>query len=183
MPKRSVTYRKQHEQVDEKKQYPVVDAVRILKAMGEVTPPKKYKGAKKRKGFDQTVELVMHLGIDPKQADQMIRGAVSLPKGIGATKRVIAFCPEDMAAQAKEAGFLRPDLDPKLAASMGVALHLGWLVFEPHLMNAAGYKKRDRERVRTEVFRTYLKFILTDKEVLGFGSWMLGDRSMKAGGS
>ena len=77
-----------------------------------------------------------------------------------------------VAMQAKEAGFLRSDLDPKLAASMGVALHLGWLVFEPHLMNAAGHKKRDRDRVRAEVFRTYLKLILSDQDVLGFGNWM-----------
>ena len=42
--------------------------------------------------FDQSVECVMHLGIDPKQADQMIRGALSLPNGIGKARRVIAFC-------------------------------------------------------------------------------------------
>jgi large subunit ribosomal protein L1 len=42
--------------------------------------------------FDQTVELVLSLGIDPRQADQALRGSVSLPHGVGATKRVIAFC-------------------------------------------------------------------------------------------
>ena len=41
--------------------------------------------------FDQSVECVMHLGIDPKQADQMIRGAISLPNGIGKARKVIAF--------------------------------------------------------------------------------------------
>jgi large subunit ribosomal protein L1 len=54
--------------------------------------------------FDQSVELCMHLGIDPKQADQMIRGSLSLPHGIGATKRVVAFCSEDKVADAKAAG-------------------------------------------------------------------------------
>src|SRR5690348_7362308 len=44
--------------------------------------------------FDQSVELIFSLGIDPKQADQMIRGSVSLPHGIGKTKRVVAFCNE-----------------------------------------------------------------------------------------
>ena len=42
--------------------------------------------------FDQTVECVMQLGIDPKQADQLVRGAISLPNGIGKQKRVVAFC-------------------------------------------------------------------------------------------
>jgi len=78
----------------------------------------------------------------------------------------------EVATQAKEAGFLLAELDPKLVASMGVALHLGWLVFEPHLMDAAGHKKRDRDRVRAEIFRTYLRLILSDKDVLGFGNWI-----------
>ena len=46
--------------------------------------------------FDQSVELIFSLGIDAKQADQMIRGSLSLPHGIGKTKRVIAFCPEHL---------------------------------------------------------------------------------------
>ncbi|MEM9915483.1 MAG: 50S ribosomal protein L1 [Planctomycetota bacterium] len=55
--------------------------------------------------FDQTVELHMHLGIDPKQADQMLRGSVSLPHGIGgATKKVVAFCAPEKVEEAKAAG-------------------------------------------------------------------------------
>src|SRR4051794_11722267 len=50
--------------------------------------------------FDQSVELIFSLGIDPKQADQMIRGSVSLPHGIGKAKRVVAFCPDHLAPQA-----------------------------------------------------------------------------------
>ena len=48
--------------------------------------------------FDQSVELIFSLGIDPKQADQMIRGSLSLPHGVGKTKRVVAFCPDHLAA-------------------------------------------------------------------------------------
>jgi len=60
-------------------------------------------------GFDQTVECVLHLGIDPKQADQLIRGSISLPHGIGKQKKVIAFCDDSdveavIAAGATEAG-------------------------------------------------------------------------------
>jgi large subunit ribosomal protein L1 len=57
--------------------------------------------------FDQSVELIFSLGIDPKQADQMIRGSLSLPHGVGKTKRVVAFCPEHLAAGATAAGAIR----------------------------------------------------------------------------
>src|SRR5690242_17116183 len=57
--------------------------------------------------FDQTVELIFSLGIDPKQADQMIRGSLSLPHGVGKTKRVVAFCPDHLAPQALAAGAVR----------------------------------------------------------------------------
>ncbi|HVT87323.1 MAG TPA: 50S ribosomal protein L1 [Tepidisphaeraceae bacterium] len=57
--------------------------------------------------FDQSVELIFSLGIDPKQADQTIRSSVSLPHGIGKAKRVIAFCPDHLAEQAKAAGAIK----------------------------------------------------------------------------
>src|SRR5213595_200877 len=57
--------------------------------------------------FDQTVELVFSLGIDPKQADQMIRGSISLPHGVGKAKRVIAFCPDHLVPIALNAGAVR----------------------------------------------------------------------------
>ncbi|NNM84840.1 MAG: 50S ribosomal protein L1 [Phycisphaerales bacterium] len=61
------------------------------------------KGFKKTK-FDESVNLVVHLGIDPKQADQMVRGSVSLPKGIGKTRKVIAFVQGANVDLAKNAG-------------------------------------------------------------------------------
>src|SRR5438105_14669027 len=54
--------------------------------------------------FDQSVELIFSLGIDPKQADQMIRGSLSLPHGVGKTKRVVAFCPDHLVPAATAAG-------------------------------------------------------------------------------
>jgi len=57
--------------------------------------------------FDQTVELVFSLGIDPKQADQMIRGSISLPHGVGKAKRVIAFCPDHLVTVALNAGAIK----------------------------------------------------------------------------
>lgn len=112
MPQRSVTYRKQREVAGkEGQQFPLTEAIKLLKQMGDITPSRKFKGAKKPKGFDQTVEIVMHLGIDPKQADQMIRGSLSLPKGIGKSKKVIAFCPPEMADVAREAGAVEAGAD------------------------------------------------------------------------
>ena len=57
--------------------------------------------------FDQSVELIFSLGIDPKQADQAVRSSISLPHGIGKAKRVIAFCPDHLADVAKAAGAIK----------------------------------------------------------------------------
>src|SRR5580765_3543888 len=57
--------------------------------------------------FDQSVELIFSLGIDAKQADQMIRGSLSLPHGIGKAKRVVAFCPDHLIPMATAAGAVR----------------------------------------------------------------------------
>jgi len=54
--------------------------------------------------FDQTVELALHLGIDPRQAEQALRGSIAMPHGIGQTRKVIAFCEEADVEKAIEAG-------------------------------------------------------------------------------
>ena len=61
--------------------------------------------------FDQTVECVLWLGIDPKQADQLIRGSLSLPHGVGKQKRVIAFCDDTQVEAAKKAGAVEAGTD------------------------------------------------------------------------
>ena len=78
----------------------ITDPVAVDQAVDAV---KKFKPTK----FDQSVELIFSLGIDPKQADQMIRGSLSLPHGIGKAKRVIAFCPEHLVTGALNAGAIR----------------------------------------------------------------------------
>lgn len=80
------------------------------KAVAEVLPVEKAIGVLKSfpaTKFDQSVELIFSLGIDAKQADQMIRGSLSLPHGVGKTKRVVAFCPEHLVAAATGAGAVR----------------------------------------------------------------------------
>lgn len=88
--------------------------------------------------FDQTVECVMHLGIDPKQADQMIRGAISLPNGIGKARRVIAFCDDSEAEAAKAAGAIEAGCDDLIKKVAD-----GWMDFDvaiasPKVMGKAG---------------------------------------------
>ena len=78
----------------------ITEPVALDKAVSAV---KAFKATK----FDQSVELIFSLGIDPKQADQMIRGSLSLPHGVGKTKRVVAFCPDHLAAGALAAGAVR----------------------------------------------------------------------------
>ncbi|PCJ99330.1 MAG: 50S ribosomal protein L1 [Zetaproteobacteria bacterium] len=78
--------------VDREKFYALNDAIALLKEVS--------KGSK----FDETVEIAMNLGVDPKHADQQVRGMVSLPNGTGATVRVAVFAKDDKAKEAKEAG-------------------------------------------------------------------------------
>ncbi|MBK6941022.1 MAG: 50S ribosomal protein L1 [Planctomycetes bacterium] len=105
-------------------------------ALGEaVKVLKKFKPAK----FDETVELVMNLGIDPKKSDQMIRGAVSLPKGIGKNVRVVVFCKDDKAKLALDAGAIAAGGDD-LAAKIR---DQNWLDFDvaiatPDMMGVVG---------------------------------------------
>ena len=75
--------------------------------------------------FDQTVDCVIRLGIDPKQADQMIRGSISLPKGIGKSRRIIVFCPDESAEAAKAAGAVEAGADDLIKKVQD-----GWMDFD-----------------------------------------------------
>lgn len=88
--------------------------------------------------FDQTVEIAMRLGIDPKQADQLVRGALVLPHGIGKVQRVIVFAKGDNVAAAKEAG-----ADEVGAEDLAKKIKDGWLDFDvciatPDMMGLVG---------------------------------------------
>ncbi len=91
MAKHSKRYRKLATQVDEKQLVPLDQAVAVLKSFNTTK-------------FDQTVEIAIRLGIDPKQADQLVRGSLVLPHGIGKTQRVVVFAKGDLAEVAKAAG-------------------------------------------------------------------------------
>jgi large subunit ribosomal protein L1 len=89
--KRSKAYRQVAELIDPEKIYSPLEAVQIAK---QASPTK----------FDATVEAAMRLGVDPRKADQMVRGTVSLPHGTGKTVRVIVFATGDKAEEARAAG-------------------------------------------------------------------------------
>ena len=88
--------------------------------------------------FDQTIECVVHLGIDPKQADQLVRGSISLPHGIGKQKKVIAFCEDTDAEAAKAAGAIEAGSDELVKKVTD-----GWMDFDvaiasPKVMGKVG---------------------------------------------
>ncbi|GAB62794.1 MAG: 50S ribosomal protein L1 [Candidatus Jettenia sp.] len=91
MAKRGKRYVESAKLVDSEKRYGLKEAVVLLKS---------FKSAK----FDESVEVSMKLGIDPKQSDQLIRGSISLPKGIGKSLKVVVFASGEKAEIAKKAG-------------------------------------------------------------------------------
>jgi large subunit ribosomal protein L1 len=111
--------------INREKKYPLEDAIRLLK---EVTFAK----------FDETVEVAVRLGVNPKHADQMIRGAVVLPHGTGKTARVLVFAKGEKEKEAKDAG-----ADFVGAEDLVEKIKGGWLDFDktiatPDLMGMVG---------------------------------------------
>ena len=118
-------YKEAFEKVDRDALYPPSEAIKILKQF----PSSK---------FDETVELAVRLGVDPRKADQMVRGAVSLPKGTGKTVRIVAFAKGEQATAAKEAG-----ADEVGADDLAEKIQGGWLEFDaavatPDMMPVVG---------------------------------------------
>jgi len=91
MARRSKRYTESRKIVDNTKKYEVRDAIKLLKS---------FRPAK----FDESVEVAIKLDIDPKQSDQLVRGSISLPKGIGRSFKVIVFASGEKATVAKKAG-------------------------------------------------------------------------------
>lgn len=89
--KRSKNHRKASQQVDRDKLYGPAEAVKLAKETSTVK-------------FDATVEVALRLGVDPRKADQMVRGTVNLPHGTGKTARVLVFATGERAEQARAAG-------------------------------------------------------------------------------
>ncbi|MEU5723268.1 MULTISPECIES: 50S ribosomal protein L1 [unclassified Micromonospora] len=109
---RSKSYRKAAEVIDRSKLYSPAEAVKLAKESTSVK-------------FDATVEVAMRLGVDPRKADQMVRGTVNLPHGTGKTARVIVFAAGAKAEEAAAAGADEVGTDELVARIQG-----GWLDFD-----------------------------------------------------
>ncbi|MBW6432692.1 50S ribosomal protein L1 [Actinoplanes hulinensis] len=112
MAQRSKVYRAAVEKIDVNKLYEPKDAVALAKETGSAK-------------FDATVEVAMRLGVDPRKADQMVRGTVNLPHGTGKTARVIVFAQGAKAEEAVAAGADEVGTDELVARIQG-----GWLDFD-----------------------------------------------------
>jgi large subunit ribosomal protein L1 len=121
-------YRAAAQKVDRQKRYTVDEGFRVLKETVSV------RGTK----FDQTVDVALNLGVDPKHADQMVRGAVVLPHGTGKSKRVAVFAKGEKQKEAQEAG-----ADIVGEAELAKRIEEGWMEFDtviatPDMMGVVG---------------------------------------------
>ena len=121
---RSKRYLSESEQVSK-------EALELSAAVDKV---KSFKSVK----FDQSIECVLHLGIDPKQADQMVRGSISLPHGIGKQKAVIAFCEDSDIEAAKAAGAIEAGCDELVKKVSDGWMDFDVVIASPRVMGKVG---------------------------------------------
>ncbi|WP_328858730.1 50S ribosomal protein L1 [Williamsia herbipolensis] len=112
MSKKSKAYLAAAEKIDKDNLYSPLEAAALAKATGSAK-------------YDATVEVAIRLGVDPRKADQMVRGTVNLPHGTGKTARVIVFAVGDKAAEATAAG-----ADEVGAEDLIEKIQGGWLEFD-----------------------------------------------------
>ena len=125
MAKHSKKYREAAEKVDRSNLYSANEAIALLKSL-----PKR--------GFDETVEAVYRLGVDPRKADQLVRGVVNLPHGTGKTARVLVFARGPKATEATEAGADVVGDDDLIEKVQGGFLDFDAVVATPDMMGKVG---------------------------------------------
>jgi large subunit ribosomal protein L1 len=111
--------------VEEDKSYPLLDAARLVK---EITTTK----------FDASVDIAVRLGVDPRKANQMVRGTVSLPHGTGKTVRVLVLCTPDKEEEAKAAGADYVGLDEYIDKIKGGWTDVDVIITMPSIMAKVG---------------------------------------------
>ena len=123
--KRSKNYRAAAELITPGKVYAPLDAVRVAKQTAKAK-------------YDETVEVAMRLGVDPRKADQAVRGTVNLPHGTGKTAKVLVFANGDKAEAAREAGADYVGSDDMLEKVQGGWLDFDAVVATPDMMGKVG---------------------------------------------
>ncbi|HEY9390079.1 MAG TPA: 50S ribosomal protein L1 [Mycobacteriales bacterium] len=123
--KRSKKYRKAAEKIDPTRVYSPLEATRLAVETSETS-------------FDATVEVAIRLGVDPRKADQMVRGTVNLPHGTGKTARVVVFATGDKAAEAEAAGADVVGSDDLVAQVQGGFLDFDAAIATPDQMAKVG---------------------------------------------
>jgi large subunit ribosomal protein L1 len=123
---RSKAYRTVAEKIDRSKLHSPLEAVRLARS-----------GSTSSK-FDQTVDVSMRLGVDPRKADQMVRGTVNLPHGTGKTARVLVFASADKAEDARAAGADYVGSDELIERITGGWLDFDAVVATPDMMGKVG---------------------------------------------
>ena len=118
-------YKESLDKVDREQLYAVGDAVDLVKELASAK-------------FDETVELAVRLGVDPRKADQIVRGTLSLPEGTGKTNRVAVFAAGDAAAEARAAGADEVGADDLVAKINGGFLDFDVAIATPDLMGQVG---------------------------------------------
>src|SRR5918994_4863224 len=111
--------------VDRSRFYPVDEALSIVK-----------KNATSK--FDETVEIALNLGVDPRHADQMVRGVVNLPKGSGKTVRVAVFAKGDKAEEATKAGADVVGAEDLMETIQGGTIDFDRVIATPDMMGIVG---------------------------------------------
>src|SRR3569833_706994 len=111
--------------IDRKKLYPLNDAVKMVKERAKAK-------------FDETVEVAMNLGVDPRHADQMVRGVVNLPNGTGKTVRVAVFAKDAKAEEARKAGADIVGAEDLVAEVLAGMLDFDRVIATPDMMPLVG---------------------------------------------
>ena len=112
--------------IDRERMYPLAEAVAVVKANAAASK------------FDETIEIAMNLGVDPRHADQMVRGVVAMPNGTGNTMRVAVFARDAKADAAKEAGAALVGAEALAEAIQNGESNFDRVIASPDMMGVVG---------------------------------------------
>ena len=114
-----------YDKIDRNSQYSLADAIDLIKGSASTN-------------FDETIEISMNLGVDPRHSDQMVRGVVAMPNGTGKTMRVAVFARDDKAEEAKKAGADVVGAEDLAEEIQGGRLDFDRVIATPDMMGVVG---------------------------------------------